>query len=121
MQPLNATKFKTFLQRFNHFIDAEFRDVTIQNATTFTLTFALQDEARAFDWITLSLEFSGIKDAKLLEDKQLHFIDMSEGISLFTQDGVIYFALAKVSTPSLVESAPLYIKATSLKYKEGQF
>jgi len=121
MQPLTPTKFNEFLQRFNFFIDAEIRSLQVKDATTFELTFALQDEARAFDWITLTLEFSAIINAKLLEDTQLSFVDMSEGVSLFTQDDVIYFGIGKDLTPSLVESASLYIKSKSLKYKEGQF
>jgi len=121
MQPLNPIKFQEFLKRFNHFIDAELRSMVIKDATTFLLTFALQDRAREFDWITLTLEFNNVSDAKLLEDSQLSFVDMSEGVSLFTHNNDIYFGVGEALTPSLVESASLYIKAITLKYKEGQF
>jgi hypothetical protein len=121
MRPLNPTKFQEFSKRFNFFIDAEIRSIIVKDATTFELTFALQDEARAFDWITLVLEFSDVNGAKLLEDSQLSFVDMSEGFSLFTHNDMIYFGIGKELTPSLVESASLYIKAKNLKYQEGQF
>jgi len=121
MQPLAHTKLQEFSERFENFKDAEIRSLIVKDATTFELTLVLQDKARAFDWITLTLEFNGIIDAKLLEDTQLSYLDMSEGASLFTQDGVIYFGIGEDLTPSLVESASLYIKAKTLKYEEGLF
>jgi len=121
MRPLNPSKFDEFLKRFENFNDAEFRLVEVKDATTFLLTFALQDGAREFDWITLTLEFSDVNGAKLLEDSQLSFVDMREGVSLFTHNDVIYFGIGKELTPSLVESASFFIKAKNLKYQEGQF
>ena len=47
------------LERFEHFKDAEFRSVAVISATQIKLIFAVQDKARAYDWITMSLIFMG--------------------------------------------------------------
>jgi len=83
-------------------------------------TFALQDGARAFDWITLTLEFSGVSDAKLLNDTQLPLVDMSDGITLIDESQKIYFSLGNY-TASTTKDSIFYIISNTLKYQEGLF
>jgi len=118
MKPI--TDIDTFLKRFNNFIDAEFRSIEIISATTMKITFATQDEARAFDWLSIDLEFSGITDAKLLDDSKLSFVDMQDGITLLNENGNTAFGIGKYTISSITDSI-CYIKASTLKYKEGQF
>ena len=121
MRPLLQTDIVPFLKRFDNFKDAEFRSLEIISPLLITLTLAVQDASRAFDWITITLEFSGISDAKLLEEQQLSFIDMSEGISLISIENKFAFATSECYNISCIKNSSLYLIADSLKYQEGQF
>ncbi len=119
MQPI--TNIDSFLKRFNNFIDAEFRSIEVLSATTMRVVFATQDEARGFDWITVTLEFSEINDAKLLDDSKLSLVDMQDGISLITEDKTVGFALGKYNTITSIKDSICYITSNSIKYSEGSF
>ncbi len=121
MKPLLYKELNSFLQRFNNFKDAEFRSLDIISATTIKLTFAAQDNARAFDWVTIELEFNGVSDAKLVQDKHLSLLDMSEGITLLKDENKFAFGLSECYNISDILTSSCYILADSLKYKEGQF
>jgi len=76
MQPLLSNKLTEFLDRFVSFEEAEFRNIEILNPTTIVLTFAIQDKNRAYDWITIKLEFSGVSEASLIDNNKLSFVNM---------------------------------------------
>jgi hypothetical protein len=109
------------LERFLNFEDAEFRSLEVINPTEMHLTFAVQDKARDFDWITLTLEFFGVKNARLIENSKLSFLDMSDGVSIIQQDALLAFTLGEYNTLSAIENASLFIVASDMKYKEGNF
>ena len=67
MKPLHLNELPAFNERFSHFKDAEFRSLNIISPLHIQTTFAVQDSARAYDWITITLEFNGVSDARLLE------------------------------------------------------
>jgi len=121
MKPLLQTELQTFLKRFNNFRDAEIRSVKILSATNIELTFALQDSARAFDWITLTLSFYGVSDARIVDDKKLAFVDMSEGITLIFKDNLFAFGAGECYNISTLKNSALYLIAENIKYQEGQF
>ena len=118
MKPI--TDIKTFLKRFNNFVNAEFRSIEIISATSMKIIFATQDEARAFDWLTIELEFTEIFDAKLLDDSKLSFIDMDSGITLLQEDNKVGFCIGKYNMNTLKDSI-CYILSSNVKYTEGQF
>jgi hypothetical protein len=109
------------LERFNHFKDAEFRSLEIVSPINIKLTFAVQDAARAHDWITVTLIFNSISDAKLLENNHLNCVDMSDGVTLLKDGTSFAFGIGECYNISTIKTAPLYIIASSLKYKEGSF
>lgn len=111
MKPLLAKDLTAFMQRFENFQDAEFRSLEIISPLVMQLTFALQDAARSYDWITVTLEFNDIVDASLVQENRLHLIDMSEGASL-SFDELFTFK---------INSATFFIKAKTLKFQEGSF
>jgi len=121
MKPLLAKDLDNFLKRFNHFIDAEFRCIEVVSPNTITLTLATQDEARAFDWVSITLELSGIKDAKLTENSKLNFIDMSDGISLIYKEDSFAFGIGRCKDIPNIKTSICYIVGSSLKYKENIF
>ena len=109
------------LQRFNNFKDAELRSLEVVSPTHIKMDIALQDSARAFDWIALELDFYGVKDAKLIEQNQLKFIDMSEGLTLLQQNNEFAFASGACYNISNIKNATFYIISEDFKYQEKQF
>lgn len=121
MKPLLKKDIEGFLKRFGSFVDAEFRSIEILSPTSLKITLAAQDSAREFDWITVDLEFNGINDAKLLDNSKLSYIDTNEGITLISENSRFAFAIGGYSNFSNITDSACYIKADSLKYKEGIF
>lgn len=109
------------LERFENFKDAEFRSLEVLSSEQLKITFAVQDKAREFDWITLSLEFSGITDAKLLEESKMKLISLSNGINIIKTDIGFAFGIGECYNISSIQSSVCYILYTSLKYEEGLF
>jgi hypothetical protein len=109
------------LERFLEFKDAEFRSLEIINPLEMHLVFAVQDKARDFDWITLRLEFLGVKNARLLENSKLSFLDMSDGVTIIKNENSLAFAIGEYNTMNTIENAPLFIIASDMKHKEEQF
>ena len=109
------------LERFCNFKDAQFRSLEILSPTEIQLTFAVQDTARDFDWITLELQFTGVIDARLLEESKLQFIDMSDGATLLHVNNEFAFGIGACYNIQAVKNSTLYIISKELKYKEGQF
>jgi hypothetical protein len=121
MKPLLPNNFKTFLQRFDNFKDAEIRSFEVISATNITLTVATQDSARAYDWITITFAFEGVSDAKLLEESKFSFVDMSEGMSLISETNMIAFAIGSHKNMNSIQNAVSFVISKSLKFQEGQF
>ena len=108
-------------KRFNNFKDAQLRSLEVISPTQIKLVVALQDSARAFDWITLELVFSSVTDARLLKENQLKFVDMQEGATLLHVDNLFAFGIGECYNVSDIKNSTLYIISEGFKYKEGQF
>jgi len=112
MHPLLVKDLPTFLNRFNYFKDGEFRHFEILTPTNFKIILAGQDEARAFDWITVEFQLNEISSANLLDNSKLSLIDMSDGINI-TNNGT-YFAFT-------LFNSTFFIECSTIKYQEGKF
>jgi len=121
MKPLDASQITDFLKRFDNFQESEIRSLELVSPTEIEVTLTAQDNARAFDWITVKLYFTAVEDAKLIDNKKLNFIDMSEGITLLYKSNNFYFAINSLSTISSIKQSLLYIMCKSVKYSEGKF
>ena len=121
MKPLLAKDLAAFMQRFNNFKDGEFRSLEVISPTTMKITLAGQDEARAFDWISLELELNGVNDARLLNSSKLHLVDMSNGLSILYENNNFAFGIGKCSNISSIKNSTSFIICTSLKYQEDTF
>lgn len=121
MKPLLKKDIGGFLKRFDGFIDSELRSIEIVSPTTLKMTLAAQDSARAFDWITVTFEFSGVTDAKLVDGHKLSHVDLNEGITILGDEKEYFFAIGAYDKISNITDSLCYIKADSLKYKEGSF
>ena len=121
MKPLLAKELDNFLKRFGYFRDSEFRHIEIISPTSIDLTFAAQDEAKEFDWVSITLEFNGVSSAMLLDNSKLNLVDMSDGISIINKDNSFYFGIGRYITTSSIESSICQIISSTLKYQEGIF
>lgn len=121
MKPLSKNDLNGFLKRFGNFVDAELHYIEIVSPTMLRVTLSTQDSARAFDWVTIALEFSGVSDAKVPESSKLPHIDMSDGITLLFTENTFTFALGAYSTPLAATNSICYIKSASLKHQETSF
>ena len=121
MKPLNAAGIPKLLERFDDFKGSEIRSLEIISPTEIEISFALQDKARAYDWVTLTLLFSGVFDAKLVDANKLEYIDMSDGVSLLYEEGHYHFTLESYTNTASMKDALLYIVSENIKYDEGAF
>ena len=119
MKPLGD--IDSFLKRFNHFKNGEFRSIKIISPSVMIITLAGQDEARAFDWVSVKIEFSGVSNAKLLQETKLSLLDMNDGISIIKDDTSLAFGIGECYNISNIKSSSCFIESSSIKYEEGQF
>ena len=121
MKPVLEKELPSFLNRFGNFIDAELRHIEIISPTTIKISLAGQDSARGFDWISIDLEFSGVSDARLLDNSKLTHIDMSSGINILFEDKSYIFGVGEDKKVSNLKNSICQITSSSLKYQEGLF
>ena len=120
MRPLLTKNITNFMERFEHFKDAEFRSCDIISPTQVKLIFAVQDKARAYDWITVELSCTLISDAKLLETSKLSLVNMEQGMTLLYENNFA-LAIGEYTNHTNIKDAIFYIICENVKYKEGSF
>lgn len=111
IKPLLKKDIKEFLYRFDNFIDSNIKDISVIDSTTIEVSLEAQDRALGFDWVELTLSFSGVSDARLVDNTKLAFLDMDEGVTL-RADTNFEFAIGDYQD---IKSASCFIVATSLK------
>ncbi|WP_434657771.1 hypothetical protein [Sulfurimonas sp. NW9] len=109
------------LERFDSFKNADLRSLEVISPTHLKLVLAVQDAARDYDWITVTLDFTEVTDARLLEQSKLQFINMSDGASLLHVNKEFAFGIGECYNIQAIKNSTLYIISKDLKYKEGQF
>jgi len=118
MKPLTSTSLPTFLERFDHFKNAEIQNITILSATSIQLHLFLQDTQRDFNWIDLYLVFEDVVDAKLPQEVNVSYIDSSDGFLLVYQDQLFKWSCEQDKSLIGTKNALCYIIAKSIKLKE---
>ncbi len=121
MKPLLAKELPNFVSRFGNFVDAEIRSINIISPTVMSVTIGCQDSARGFDWLSINLECSNVVDARLIDEKKLSLIDMSDGASLLHEDGNFAFGIGNHDNHSSLKNATSYIVSSTIKYEEDLF
>ena len=121
MKPLTSPALPKFLDRFDNFKGGELRLLDVVSPFEIKITLATQDKARAYDWITIELLFSGVQAANLVEENQLGFIDMQDGVNIIFEENNFAFGIGECYNISNIKSSSLYIISETLKYQEGQF
>jgi hypothetical protein len=121
MKPLHVSELKTFQARFERFSRSEIKNITIKSPSVIEIQFSVQDTGRAFDWIDVVFELSNVNDAKFIENSKLAYLDMSEGISIISEDNYFVLCHGEYSSLQTAKDSPLYIICESIKFKELPF
>jgi hypothetical protein len=121
VKPLSINNIDSFLKRFDNFRGGELRSTEVISSSEIVVTLAAQDGARGFDWVSMKLEFSGVSDAKLLEEKKLSFVDMSDGISIINSGTDFAFGIGECDNISSIRNSICQVISSNLKYQEGLF
>ena len=121
MKPLLKKELSPFLERFDSFKEGEIRSLELLSPTQISLTLTAQDKARSFDWVSITLEFNGVSDAQLLTEQKLSFMDMSEGITLLSENNQFAFGIGECYNNATLKSSACFIISQNIKYKEAAF
>lgn len=121
MKPLLKTELDKFLDRFANFTSAEIRELNLLSATSIEMVIATQDKARAFDWISLKIQFNGVYDAKLIDESNFNFLNMNDGISIINEGNNFAFGVGECYNISSIQNSILYILCSDIKYQEEIF
>lgn len=107
------------LERFDSFRGAEIKSLYIPTPTDIEITLHVQDKARDFDWIKLTLSFKGIEDARLIEESKLKYLSLEEGASLFKAGQLFAFGVGQYSNVDNIRDSSLFVLAQSLQIEEN--
>lgn len=121
MKPLLKKDLASFCSRFDNFVDAEIRSIEVASKDVIKVVIAVQDSNREYDWITVTLEFNNISDAKLIDDAKIYLLDMNDGLSIISSDNTFAFGIGNYDNVCGIKNAVSYIISSSIKYKEEQF
>jgi len=121
MKPLLSNQISELLTRIDNAVDGELFSVIMNNPQNFTIELSVQDKNRGYDWINIAFEVDGVIDAKLVDDTKLTHVDISEGVTLISEEGFFGIGVGDYSSIEALKSATLYLIGTSLKYEERPF
>jgi len=110
-------KINALLEKYNHFKYEQIRSVQHLADGSKVVTLVVQDDDGE-DLDTINLEFSDIKDLRILDSSVLSFLDMTSGISIIKENDLYGFAIGSGTAMLHVHNAPFYIVASDLKIIE---
>lgn len=114
MKPLAKTELTALKTRFCDYESIEIKSVAFQSANALTLTFNTQDKQRDYDWIAISLAFTGVSDARL------DGIEKANNLSFFYEEMFILCDDISSTKRSALD-ARCYIVAENAKIEELNF
>lgn len=107
----------TLLKKYDNFRDAQIRSIQRPAEDSAIVTIVVQDDDGE-DTNTINMEFSDIKESRVLVNHVLAFLDMMNGISLMHENGLYGFAVGGGSAMLNIHNSPMFIIASDLKIEE---
>ncbi len=104
----------TLLKKYNNFKYEQIRSIEQLPDSSKVVTLVVQDDDGE-DVNTVKLEFTNIKDSKILVNDVLSFLDMTSGITLIKENNLYGFAIGSGTAMLHVHNAPLYIVSSDIK------
>lgn len=106
------------LEKYDHFKFAQLRLIeSPADRSKVTITIVVQDD-EGEDMNTVRIEFTNIKESRLLQNSVLPFLDMMSGISIVKEHDLYGFALGSDTAMLHVHNAPLYVIASDISIEE---
>jgi len=105
------------LEKYNNFRDAQIRSVRNLSESAKLVTIVFQDDDGE-DLNSIELEFSGIKESRILENSVLAYLDMMHGVTIVKEHGLYGFGLGHGTAMLHVHNAPLFIVSSALTIRE---
>lgn len=112
MEEINA-----ILEKFNHFRLEQFESIEKPEEDTIRITLGVQDDFGE-DTHKVKITFRGIKNAKLLVNDALAFLDMMSGVTLIQERGQYGFAIGNCPAMLNVTQAPFFIVSEEVEVEE---
>lgn len=119
MTPLNSNSVKKLLERIEYAQDGEIRSLIPLSPTSVSIRFSVQDVARGYDWIDVAFVIDGVSDARLVSDRVLGSLELSEGITVEITANSAALAIGRYG--GRTHEAPLYIIGKTMGYEELPF
>ncbi len=107
-------EIEALLNKYNNFKYEQIRSVEQLPDSSKIVTLVVQDDDGE-DINTIKLEFTNVKDSKILVNDVLSFLDMTSGITLIKENDLYGFAIGSGTAMLHVHNAPLYIIASDVK------
>jgi len=104
----------TLLKKYNNFTYEQIRSIDQLPDSSKIVTLVIQDDDGE-DVNTVKIEFTNIKDSKILVNSVLSYLDMSSGITIIKENNLYGFAIGSGIAMLHVHNAPLYIIASDVK------
>lgn len=102
------------LEKYNNFRYEQIRSIEQLPDSSKIVTLVVQDEDGE-DTNTVKIEFTNVKDSKILVDSVLSYLDMTSGISIINENNLYGFAIGHGDAMLHVHNAPLYIISSDIK------
>jgi hypothetical protein len=114
MEEINA-----LLEKYDNFKYEQIRSVQhLADGSKVVTLVVLDDEGE--DLHTIKIEFSNVKDSKILVDSVLSYMDMTSGITIIKENDLYGFAIGSGTAMLHVHNAPLFIIASDIKILEDK-
>lgn len=105
------------LEKYNNFADAQIKSIVTKEDESKVVVMSIQDDDGE-EIGEVSLEFSGIKEARILQNHVLAFLDMMSGVTIIEENGLYGFGIGHGESMLHVHNAPLYIISESISIEE---
>jgi len=114
MEEINA-----LLEKYDNFKYEQVRSVQhLEDGSKVVTLVVLDDDGE--DLNTINLEFSNVKESKILVNSVLSYMDMTSGITIIKENDLYGFAIGSGTAMLHVHNAPLFIIASDIKILEDK-
>ena len=110
-------KINALLEKFNYFRLDQFDSIEKPTEDTIRVTLVVQNDDGE-DTHQVKLTFNNIKEARLLDNNTLGYLDMMSGVSIIKEHDLYGFAIGACPAMLNVLNAPFYIVASEIEIEE---
>lgn len=110
-------EIQALLEKYDYFKMDRFHSIEQPSDDTILVTLLVQND-EGEDTHHVKITFKNVKESRLLVNHALAFLDMMSGVSIIKERDLYGFAIGRCSAMLNVISAPLYVVADTVDFKE---